>query len=55
MGILQYKFPCEHKLLMKHKVRLDGKYTAIDRIDTMKHIGQYLNMNIYIEHTSTHW
>ena len=39
MRILLYNFPGEHKLLINHKVRLDGKYTAIDRVDAMKHIG----------------
>ena len=39
MGILLNHLPDEHNLLMKHKVRLDSKYTAIDRVDTMKHIG----------------
>ena len=54
MGILLYHFPGEHKLLMKHKVLLDGKYTAIDRVGTMKHIGPISKHEyIYIEHT--HW
>ena len=52
MGILLYHFPCEHKLLMKHKVQLDGKYTAIDPVDTMKHIGP-ISKHEYLYRTYT--
>ena len=52
MGILLYHFPGEHKLLMKHKVLLDGKYTAIDRVGTMKHIGP-ISKHEYIYRTYT--
>ena len=52
MGILLYHFPGEHKLLMKHKVLLDGKYTAIDRVGTMKHIGT-ISKHEYLYRTYT--
>ena len=39
MGILLYHFPDKHNLLMKHKVLLTGKNIAIDRVNTMQHIG----------------
>ena len=52
MGILLYHFSGEHKLLMKHKVLLDGKYTAIDPVGTMKHIGP-ISKHEYIYRTYT--
>ena len=52
IGIVLYHFQGEHKLFMKHKVRFDGKYTVIDRVDTMKHIG-LISKHEYLYRTYT--